>query len=156
MLIFWYAVYLLYDFTGTKVQRLTRRKALQHQDICVMRDGQNAGARGAALLAGLGLGWYTNLAPTDFYPTGETYRSRRARPPSTARSALEQQESESESEREREREIESAEYSVYEQQESAEYSVYDDVYSVYKGLHIPLQQAFAELARIARKPVVQP
>ena len=107
------------------MQILTRRKALQHQDICVMRDGQNAGARGAALLAGLGLGWYTNLAPTDFYPTGETYRARRARPPSTARSAQEQE-------------------------ESAEYSVYDDVYSVYKGLHIPLQQAFAELARIGR------
>ena len=129
MLIFWYAVYLLY--WSEKVHILTRRKTLQHQDICVMRDGQNAGARGAALLAGLGLGWYTNLAPTEFYPTGETYRARRARLPSTARSA-------------------------HEQQESPEYSVYDDVYAVYKGLHIPLQQAFAELARIARKPVVQP
>jgi len=35
-----------------------------------------SGARGAALLAGRGLGWYADLSPPDFYPLGPTYCAR--------------------------------------------------------------------------------
>lgn len=41
--------------------------------IRVVADAQHAGARGVALLAGIGLGWFASLSPPDFFPIAVEY-----------------------------------------------------------------------------------
>ena len=91
-------------------------------DVVVMRDGHNTGARGVALLAGIGQGWYDGLdqrvLPPDFFPTGERFVARGGGDADLA----------------------------------WQYAAYDNMYGVYSRLHLRLRDTFAELANITHTP----